>query len=101
MRELDTGSCSARLQAGIFLIPVCPPEGVRYKNAAILSFHTGDKARFRPATDVAAEAATLKNCSLKTICDSAFDILEIRRIETRFLESDCTEAWHVNLDACS
>jgi hypothetical protein len=38
--ELDSGSCSARLQAGICLIPDCPPEGGRYKNAAILSFHT-------------------------------------------------------------
>ena len=40
MCELDSGSCSARLQAGIFLIPECPPEGGRYKNAAILSLHT-------------------------------------------------------------
>jgi hypothetical protein len=42
--ELDSGPCSARLQAGICLIPECPPEGGRYKNAAILSFRTDSKA---------------------------------------------------------
>src|ERR1700722_3889864 len=30
-------SCSAGLQAGIRLIPQCPPEGGRYKNGPILS----------------------------------------------------------------
>jgi hypothetical protein len=42
--ELDSGSCSARLQAGMCLIPECPPEGGRYMNAATLSFHTDSKA---------------------------------------------------------
>jgi hypothetical protein len=42
--ELDSGSCSARLQAGISLIPECPPEGGRYKSGKILSFHTDSTA---------------------------------------------------------
>src|SRR5580704_18162645 len=48
--ELDSGSCSARLQAGICLNPGCPPEGGRYKSAAILSFHTDSSALGRNDT---------------------------------------------------
>ena|SRR5258708_34582093 len=37
--ELAFGLCSARLQAGMCLIPKCPPEGGRYKNVPILGSH--------------------------------------------------------------
>ena len=60
MCELDSGSRSARLQAGICLIPECPPEGGRYKNAAILCFTQILKPISNIGLNVAAETATDK-----------------------------------------
>ena len=41
---LDFGLCTARLQAGVFLNPRCPPEGGRYKALSNPSRHTGSLA---------------------------------------------------------
>jgi hypothetical protein len=40
---LGFGLCSARLQAGILLIPKCPPEGGRNKNVVKRSSHPDEK----------------------------------------------------------
>src|ERR1700733_10669883 len=60
-RKLSFGSCSARLQAGICLVPKCPPEGGRYKTVPVLSSHTDSKAGHFLLLDVAAEPATPKD----------------------------------------